>query len=102
MHIPGANRRRRASALVPAPAGRDILLLPVMLARAARMPRSLNLLRLFVSPLRVYKVRALVLVMMAYPGHGKVQAVFVAALGRQVEKVVSAHQHIQPARIRRV
>src|SRR6185295_1919354 len=41
----------------------------------------------------------LVLVVPAYPGHRVGQALLVAALGYQVEQVIGAVQHVQPARI---
>src|SRR5262249_35048744 len=41
----------------------------------------------------------LVLVVPAHPGHRERQALLVAALGHQIEQVIGAVQHIQPARI---
>jgi len=39
-----------------------------------------------------------VAVVMADPGHGEGQAVFVAALGDEIEEVVGADQNVQSAR----
>src|ERR1700728_1079330 len=46
--------------------------------------------------------RALVFVVMAYPRHGEVQSVLVAALGGDVEEVVRADENIEAAAIARI
>ena len=61
------------------------------------MPRSLNRRSTNVQPARL-----LVAVVMAHPGHGEVEPVLVAALGREVEQPVGVHHHLHAAAVGRV
>ena len=68
----------------------------VLLPGAARGIRAL---RGGVELRRIDEIILTVPIMVANPCHRKGQAAFVAALWRQVEKVVRAHQNIKPARV---
>src|SRR5271170_2430279 len=70
--------------------------LRVALVRAAGAGSALRLLVLL---RRVYEIAFRIAIMVAHPRHGERQAVFVAALGDEIEKVVRPHQNIQSSRI---
>ena len=48
---------------------------------------------------RIYEIAFRIAIMMADPGHGEGQAIFVAALGDEIEEVIRADQNIQSPRI---
>jgi hypothetical protein len=55
-----------------------------------------------VPGLGVDEVAFVVFVVMTHPSHGVLQAVLVASLGNQVEKIVGPNQDVESARIGRV
>ena len=48
---------------------------------------------------RIYEIAFRIAIVMADPGHGEGQAVFVAAFGDEIEKVIRTDQNIQSPRI---
>jgi hypothetical protein len=55
--------------------------------------------RLLVLLVRIDDVAFRVLIVMANPGHAEVEAIFVAALGDEIEEVVNAHEDVESARV---